>query len=61
MLSSPLDLESFQFSPLTQMLSTAHRQPAAAESEDAPHPQQFLNWKGKGAAQVLSPDVEEEN
>ena len=31
MLSSPLDLKSFQLSSLTQMLSTAPRQPAAAE------------------------------
>ena len=60
-LSSPLDLKSFQLSSLTQMLSTAPRQPAAAEKEDAPDLQQFLNWKGKGAAQVLLPDVEQEN
>ena len=77
MLSSPLDLKSFQLSSLTQMLSTALRQPAAAKNEDAPEPQQFpnfvlnvfrscylnqlLNWKGKGAAQGLLPEVEEEN
>ena len=59
MLSSSLDLKSFQLSSLTQMLSTAPPQPAAAEKEDAPDPQQFLNWKGKGTAEMLLHKVEQ--
>ena len=35
-----------------QMFFTMH-QSAATESEDAPDLQQFLNWKGKAAAEVL--------
>ena len=61
LLSSPLDLKSFQLSSLKQMLSTAPHQSAAAEKGDAPDPQQFLKWKGKAAAETLLPDVEEES
>ena len=52
-----LNLKSFQVSTLEQILSTG-RQSAAAENETNPDPRQFHNWEGKGAAQMLLPDVE---
>ena len=51
-----LDLKSFQLSTFLDM-----HQSAAVESEDAPDPQQFRNWKGKAAAHVLLPNVQTEN
>ena len=57
-LSSPPDLKSFQISTLTNILSTTAPPPPASAAESD---QQFSSWKGKGAAQMLLPDVEEEN
>ena len=57
-LSSPLDLKSFQLSTLTNILSTA---PRPSAFDNSPDPQQFCSFKEKGAAQILLPDVEEEN
>ena len=34
------------------------RKSAASENETDPDPRQFHNWEGKGAAQMLLPDVE---
>ena len=42
---------------MEQMLSTG-RQSASDENETDPDPRQFHNWEGKGAAQMLLPDVE---
>ena len=52
-----LNSKSFQVATLEQMLSTG-RQSAASENEPDPDPRQFHNWEGKGAAQMLLPDVE---
>ena len=52
-------LKSFQISTLTNILSTAPPPPAsaAAETDHSPDPQQFRNWKGKAAAEILLPVV----
>ena len=54
---SMLNLKSFQVSNLEQKLSTG-RQSASDEKET--DPEQFHNWKGKGSAEILLPDVETE-
>ena len=54
MLNSHLYLKSFQVASLEQMLSTGRQ----SENETDPDPRQFHNWEGKGAAQMLLPDVE---
>ena len=51
------NLKSFQISTLTKILSPG----PAAESQNPPDLQQFRSWKGKAAAQILLPDVEEED
>merc|ERR1719222_565807 len=50
-----------QISTLTNILSTGPPPPPAAESQNPPDLQQFCSWKGKAAAQILLPDVEEED
>ena len=56
-----LNSKSFQVATLEQMLSTG-RQSASDENETDPESRQFHNWKGnKGAAEILLPDVEEED
>ena len=52
-----LNLKLFQVSNLEQKLSTG-RQSASDEKET--DPEQFHNWKGKGSAEILLPDVETE-
>ena len=42
------------------MLSTG-RQSASDENETDPEPRQFHNWEGKDVANILLPDVEEED
>ena len=42
------------------MLSTG-RQSASDENETDPEPRQFHNWEGKDIANILLPDVEEED
>ena len=42
------------------MLSSG-RQSAAVENQTDTDPRQFHNWKGKGAAQILLPDLDEED
>ena len=49
--------KSFQFATLEQMLSTG-RQSAADEDVPNHDPRQFHNWEGKGASQILLPDLE---
>ena len=50
MISDHKPNQSFQVATLEQMLSTD-------EYESDPDPQQFHNWEGKGAAQILLPNV----
>ena len=45
---------------MEQLLSTG-RQSASDENETDPEPRQFHNWEGKDVANILLPDVEEED